>query len=59
MNIETFPGRLELPLTGTNFHGSKHIRATEVLLYLYVELSGQSFELKVGILMSITALLRL
>ena len=31
--IETYPGWLELPLTGTNFHGPKPVRATEVLLY--------------------------
>ena len=34
----TNPGWLELPLTGTNFHGSKHVRATEVLLYYLTSL---------------------
>ena len=28
-----FPGWLELPLTGTNCHGPKPVRATEVQLY--------------------------
>ena len=32
--IETFPGWLELPLTGTNFYGRKPVRATEVLLFI-------------------------
>ena len=32
MNIETFPGWLELPLTETNFHGPQPVRATKVLL---------------------------
>ena len=32
-NIETYPGWLELPLTGINFRGPKPVRATEVLLY--------------------------
>ena len=32
--IETNPGWLELPLVGTNFHGSKPVLATEVLLYV-------------------------
>ena len=31
--IETYPEWLELPLTGTNFHDPKSVRATEVLLY--------------------------
>ena len=31
MNIETYPGQLELPLTGTNFHGPQPVRAIEVL----------------------------
>ena len=34
MNIETYPGWLELPLTRTNFHGPKHVRVNEVLLYI-------------------------
>ena len=34
INIETHPGWLELPLTETNFHGPKSVRATEVLMYL-------------------------
>ena len=33
INIETYPGWLELPLTRTNFHGPKPVRATEALLY--------------------------
>ena len=33
INIEIYPGWLELPLTGTNFHGTKLVRAIEVLLY--------------------------
>ena len=32
INIETYPGWQELPLTGTNFHGTEPVRATEVLL---------------------------
>ena len=32
INKETYPGWLELPLTGSNFHGPKPARATEVLL---------------------------
>ena len=33
INIETFPGWLELPSTGTSFYCPKPVRATEVLLY--------------------------
>ena len=33
INIETYPGWLELPLTGNNFNGPKPVRATEVLFY--------------------------
>ena len=33
--METNPGWLELPLTGTNFHGPKPVRVTEILLYYY------------------------
>ena len=32
INIETYSGWLELSLTGSNFHGPKPVRATEVLL---------------------------
>ena len=32
--IETYSGWLELSLTGTNFHGPKSVRGTEVLLYV-------------------------
>ena len=32
--METYPGRLELPLTLTIFHGLKPVQATEVRLYL-------------------------
>ena len=31
--VKTNPGWLELPSAGTNSHGPKHIRATDVLLY--------------------------
>ena len=34
INIEAYPGLLELPLPRTNFHGLKPVRAIEVLLYL-------------------------
>ena len=30
-----YPGWLELPFTGTNFHASTPVWATEVLLYLF------------------------
>ena len=33
-NIETYPGWLEQPLTGTDFDGPKPNRAIEVLLYI-------------------------
>ena len=37
---ETYPGWLELPLTGTNFHGPKPVQATEVLiLYLWISVT--------------------
>ena len=36
INIETYPGWLELPLTGTNFNGPNPVQATEVLLYYTV-----------------------
>ena len=36
IDIETYPGWLELPLIGTNFHGPKPVRATEVLLYIEI-----------------------
>ena len=32
-NSETYPGWLELALTGTNFHDPKPVRVTEFLLY--------------------------
>ena len=32
INTKPYPGWLELPLTGTNFHGPKPVRSTEVLL---------------------------
>ena len=32
INIETYTGWLELPLTGTSFQGPKPVRATEFLL---------------------------
>ena len=34
INTKIYPGWLELSLTGTNFHGTKPVRATEFLLYL-------------------------
>ena len=37
INTETYPGWLELSLTGTNFHGPKPVRATELLLYNAVD----------------------
>ena len=33
INTDIYPSWLELPSTGTNFHGSKPFQATEVLLY--------------------------
>ena len=33
INTETYPGWLELPLTGTIFHAPSSVRVTEVLLY--------------------------
>ena len=38
INIETYHGWFELPLTGTNFHGPKPVRATEVIQYLRVHI---------------------
>ena len=35
INTEIYPGWLELPLSGTNFHGPKPVRATEVLLHYF------------------------
>ena len=32
IDIETYPGWQELPLTGTNFHGPEPVPVTEVLL---------------------------
>ena len=37
INTDTYLGWLELLLTGTNFHGPKPVRATEVLLYLQLQ----------------------
>ena len=34
LNIKSYPSWMELPLTGTNFHGPKPVQATEVLLYM-------------------------
>ena len=35
INMETYPGWLELPLTGTNFSGPKPVRSTKFLLFSY------------------------
>ena len=39
-NAEINPGWLELPLTGTNFHGPKPVQAAEVQLYFILYYIG-------------------
>ena len=36
IDIENYPGWLDLPLIGTNFHGHKPVGATEALLILFL-----------------------
>ena len=49
INTETYPGWLELPLTGTNFYGPEPVPAIEVLMYKYAFLrlqDGSPYHLK-------------